>query len=87
MHDEIKALLDKGEIVYSFALGRVGQIMSVDNHPSGFQVEICPKRVNDRVSRHRHTHGATTFVIGDPVELVKKHDITGRPIWAVVNKI
>lgn len=87
IHDEIKALLDRGEIVYSFALGRVGQIMSVDNHPSGFVIEICPKsRTHNDITRHRHPHGATTFVVGDDVELQKKQDASGRDIWAVINK-
>lgn len=87
IHDEIKRLLDNGEIVYSFAAGRVGQIMSVDNHPSGFAIEVCPKgRTYNTITRHRHIHGATTFIVGDPVELQKKQDADGKPVWAVVNK-
>lgn len=86
IHEDIKKLLNDGKIVYSFALGRVGQIIDVHPHPSGFVVEVCPKgRTWNPVTRHNHQHGVTTFLIGDPVELHKKEDAAGKEIWVVQN--
>lgn len=81
IHDEIKKLLDAGTPVFSCAAGRVGEILNIDDHPSGFVVNICPKsRSHSPVTVHRHRHGATRFDRGDAVELVQRDGI-----WMVVN--
>lgn len=70
IHEQIKDLLDKGETVHSYALGRVGKVISVHNaSPLGFDVEVCHRYL---VKSHRHTHGVTTFLRGDPVKLIKE---------------
>lgn len=80
INQQIKVALNAGHRVYSSAVGRVGEIMSVGKglHP----VEICSKsRVHNEVDkRHRHQHGATTFNTGDKVRLDKRKDH-----YAVVN--
>lgn len=80
LHDEgdinkqVKQLLKDGHRVYSMALGRMGEVMSVGTgaHP----VEICsksrPRSETDK--RHRHIHGATTFNSGDKVKIEKLKD-------------
>lgn len=81
IHDQIKNILASGQHVYSNAWGRVGEIVSVDDHPSGFTVNICPKsREWNQYVRHTHQHGATTFLHGDKVELVYRDGV-----WYVVN--
>lgn len=76
IHQQIKVHLDQGDIVYSFALGRVGQIIAVDDHPFA-PVTIKPN--------YKNYTCATTFTVGDKVKLVEKEDAEGKPIWAVVN--
>lgn len=86
MHDELRQHLAAGGVAYSFAWGRVGEIMSVDNNPLA-PVEVCPKsRTWYTPPGHNHTHGATTFLAGDAVELQERQDADGRKILIVVNK-
>lgn len=85
IHEEIKELLVSGKIVYSFAVGRVGQIMHYTDHPVA-PIEICPRnRPHDNKKGHRHQHGATTFLSGDPVQLQRRFDYADQAIWVVVN--
>lgn len=80
IHQQIKELIESGALVYSFALGRVGQIISVDDHPSGYVVNI-----HNRVARFS---GATRFDEGDPVKLVQvEPDRNGRQIYKVINEL
>lgn len=74
VHEQIKAKLDAGCIVYSFALGRIGEITSVDDNAVA-PVNIKGKRQN----------GCTTFLTGDPVHLEQRQDIEHKEIWIVVN--
>ena len=80
---QIKELLEDGVTVYSSAAGRVGRVMAVDSN----WVSICPyERPWKRVTSHRHTHGATTFRLGDKVKLVGHRDQQGHyDYWTVYN--
>lgn len=88
IHDELRQHLAAGNVAYSFALGRVGEIMSVSDSPNDIvPVEVCPKsRTWKTPAGHNHTHGATTFLAGDEVELQERQDADGRKILIVVNK-
>lgn len=88
MNELLAQELAKGKYrIYSMALGRVGEVLSVDNGREGtnlFPVTIClQSRPNHEVKRHRHVHGATTFNSGDVVVL-QKHQ--GEDYLRVVNK-
>ena len=71
--------MEKGEVVYSLAIGRVGEVMKV--HHDG--VTICPQSYSNRDGRHRHIHGFTTFESGDKVRM-KYDSVKNR--WLIVNK-
>lgn len=82
IHDHIKQLLSEGEIVYSFALGRVGQIIAIEND-SILPVHVARYRPGQR-GRLGHI-GVTTFLSGDKVALATREDAGGKKVWAVVN--
>lgn len=89
IHSELRKHLAEGGVAYSFALGRVGEIMSVSNGGVNdlVPVEVCPKsRTWKTPSGHNHTHGATSFAVGDAVAIQERQDADGRKILIVVNK-
>lgn len=71
---KIRDLVADGQLVFSSALGRVGEVVFVDPNPNGiFPIVICSKsRTWRRVQRHRHQHGCTTFNTGDAVHIEKR---------------
>jgi hypothetical protein len=73
MNEKIRTLLAEGQKVHSCAAGRVGEVVAVDDHPL-FPVTIRP--------RGKKLMGATTFDVGDPVELQRRDE----GCWYVVNK-
>lgn len=74
INETIKELLAAGHRVYSMAVGRVGEVMSVQgkNHPVTICHQSRPRHEVDK--RHRHIHGATTFNSGDKVKIEKLKD-------------
>lgn len=79
-HD-ILVLLEEGNPVFSLALGRLGEIVNVRENDSFLGVELCPPSRSFAPSkRHRHIHAATSFDVGDKVQLKK---VDGY--WTVVN--
>lgn len=70
---QIQELLDKGYTVFSHALGRIGRVIRTNGN-------IVSIKLN------RGT-GGTSFVTGDPVELVVDHDKKEakivHPEWAM----
>lgn len=79
IHEQIKALIDQGETVYSFAAGRVGKIVDVDTNP------LFPIVIEHMRGRGRRS--ATTFRTGDKVKLQERQDYKGEHCWAVVNAL
>lgn len=87
IHDELRKHLAEGGVAYSFALGRVGEIMSVAEPGDIVPVEVCPKsRTWKTPAGHNHTHGATSFAVGDAVAIQQRQDADGKLILIVVNK-
>lgn len=74
IHSRIQRLLERGERVFSRALGRFGEIMSVDSDGI-YPVLLKPVRAG----KNGKTRYATTFAHGDPVVLKKDKD----GIWRV----
>lgn len=84
IHEKIEKKLNKGEEVYSLALGRVGRVMEVHIRDGGMPgVTICPQSYSNKDGRHRHIHGFTTFTRGDEVRM-RKDKVRNR--WLIVNK-
>lgn len=73
IHERIKKLLDDGKPVDSMALGRVGKILSVDDHP------LFPVNIEGFYGNYRC---CTTFLSGDKVDL--KYD-EEKYRWYVYN--
>lgn len=88
IHDELREHLAAGGVAYSFAAGRVGEIMRVSAAENDIApVEVCPKsRTWYTPPGHNHQHGATTFLVGDAVELQERKDADDHKILIVVNK-
>lgn len=84
IHEQIIERL-KTDRVFSVAWGRVGEIVQVSSNPNDIApITICePSRSHSpltNTARHKHIHGATTFLVGDEVELVETEGV-----WYVHN--
>lgn len=82
IHDEIRKHLANGERVFSHAAGRVGIISHVSDNP----LDLFPVTIKSMRGRTR-PNGATTFLRGDAVKLVRRSEYRGGPAWVVVNEV
>lgn len=83
IHRQIREKLEAGDRVFSMAVGRIGEVVACREGDGLFEIEICSRSRYHQPfdGRHRHLHAATSFNVGDRVEL---HKLTSAT-WSVHN--